>query len=67
MPAFYNQATLTYNNQTMLSNIVTGEVVEALRGQNLRQPELPHRRTGHLCSQHHQRGQHRLYQPDRHR
>ena len=30
MPAFYNQATLTYNNQTMLSNIVTGEVVEVL-------------------------------------
>lgn len=30
MPAFYNQATLTYNNQTALSNIVTGEVVEVL-------------------------------------
>ncbi|MBE5795396.1 MAG: DUF11 domain-containing protein [Clostridiales bacterium] len=30
MPAFYNQATLTYNNQTTLSNIVTGELVEVL-------------------------------------
>lgn len=30
MPAFYNQATLTYSNQTALSNIVTGEVVEVL-------------------------------------
>ncbi|MBO5501816.1 MAG: DUF11 domain-containing protein [Clostridia bacterium] len=30
MPAFYNQATLTYNNQTALSNIVTGELVEVL-------------------------------------
>lgn len=30
MPAFYNQATLTYNNQTAVSNIVTGELVEVL-------------------------------------
>ena len=30
MPAFYNQATLTYNNQTTMSNIVTGELVEVL-------------------------------------
>lgn len=30
MPAFYNQATLTYNDQTTLSNIVTGELVEVL-------------------------------------
>lgn len=30
MPAFYNQATLSYNDQTTLSNIVTGELVEVL-------------------------------------
>ncbi|MBR2923649.1 MAG: DUF11 domain-containing protein [Clostridia bacterium] len=30
MPAFYNQATLTYNNQTAVSNIVSGELVEVL-------------------------------------
>ena len=30
MPAFYNQATLFYNDQTALSNIVQGQLVEAL-------------------------------------
>lgn len=30
MPAFYNQASLSYNNQTVLSNRVQGELVEVL-------------------------------------
>lgn len=30
MPAFFNQASLTYNNLTTLSNIVQGELVEVL-------------------------------------
>ena len=30
MATFYNQATLTYNNTTVSSNIVTGEITEAL-------------------------------------
>ncbi len=30
MPAFYNQASLFYNNQTVLSNVVQGELVESL-------------------------------------
>lgn len=30
MPAFYNQASLSYNNQTVLSNVVEGELVEVL-------------------------------------
>lgn len=30
MPDFFNQATLIYNNQTTLSNIVTGQLVEVL-------------------------------------
>lgn len=30
MPAFYNQATLFYNNQSALSNIVQGQLVEVL-------------------------------------
>lgn len=30
MPIFYNQATLTYNNKTANSNVVTGELLEVL-------------------------------------
>ena len=30
MAAFYNQATLSYNNITLKSNIVTGEITETL-------------------------------------
>ena len=32
MPTFYNQATLTYNNTVITSNVTAGELIEVLEG-----------------------------------